>query len=134
MTEIKVSGLMGRIKDALGENWFEILQEKIELKRSTIYSWRENDTLPKTRDLYKISQATGESMEFLLTGKNRKDEYSSDEHNLDKKYYDKIQGKDIVNRIDNLLDKKGQTRKALVGAKCVKFLQTITDWKKETPS
>lgn len=48
-----------------------------KLNYKTIKTQRSNNTLPNGEDIYSIAQAIGVSMEFLLTGINPKNQYST---------------------------------------------------------
>jgi len=59
--------------------------ESIGIAQSTVSNWKTRNTIPKSEDLYKISQAIGVSMEYLLTGNDEK-ELSPDKIELLKNY------------------------------------------------
>lgn len=62
--ELIASEIIERIKTHLSPKELEDLGFSI----STVSSWKQHNTIPKTEALYKISKAIGVSMEYLLTG------------------------------------------------------------------
>lgn len=54
--------------------------------QNTVINWKYRNVIPRTEDLYKISQAIGVSMEYLLTGKDTNSELPPDEIEILKNY------------------------------------------------
>lgn len=79
--ELNAIEVIERIKSHLSPKELEDLGFSI----STVSSWKQHNTIPKTEALYKISQAIGVSMEYLLTGNDEK-ELSPDKIELLKNY------------------------------------------------
>jgi transcriptional regulator with XRE-family HTH domain len=70
---MKIGGcaIMGRIKERLGDSTgLKALIVDLGYKTSTVYSWGENDSVPKAVDLLKIADYLGVSMRWLLTGED----------------------------------------------------------------
>ena len=79
--ELNAIEVIERIKSFLSPKELEDLGFSI----STVSSWKQHNTIPKTEALYKIAQKIGVSMEYLLTGKDEK-ELSPDKIELLKNY------------------------------------------------
>lgn len=79
--ELIASEIIERVKNHLSPKELEDLGFSI----STVSSWKQHNTIPKTEALYKIAQAIGVSMEYLLTG-NDKNELPPDKIELLKNY------------------------------------------------
>ena len=79
--ELIASEIIERIKTHLSPKELEDLGFSI----STVSSWKQHNTIPKTEALYKIAQAIGVSMEYLLTG-NDENELPPDKIELLKNY------------------------------------------------
>lgn len=60
--------------------------EKIGISQQVISNWKSRNTFPKSDDLYKIADFLNVSMEFLLTGEEKNNEYSPDEIELISNY------------------------------------------------
>lgn len=62
--EFKADDIIERIKSITSIKELE----KIGISQATVSNWKTRNTIPKSDDLYKISQFCGCSMEYLLTG------------------------------------------------------------------
>ena len=70
---MKIGGcaIVERIKDRLGDSTgLKALIVDLGYKTSTVYSWGENDSVPKAIDLLKIADYLGVSIRWLLTGED----------------------------------------------------------------
>ncbi|MDR1325366.1 MAG: helix-turn-helix domain containing protein [Treponema sp.] len=70
---MKIGGcaIIARIKERLGDSTgLKALIVDLGYKTSTVYSWSENDSVPKSVDLLKIADYLGVSMRWLLTGED----------------------------------------------------------------
>lgn len=63
-----------RIKELLTPKELENLGFSI----STVSSWKQHNTIPKTESLYKIAKYLGVSMEYLLTGEKDANSFPDD--------------------------------------------------------
>ena len=67
--ELNAIEVVERIKSILSAKELE----ELGIAQSTISNWKYRNTIPKSEDLYKIAQAIGVSMEYLLTGNDEKE-------------------------------------------------------------
>ena len=67
--EFSVLDIIERIKNQLSVKELESLGYTPQI----ISNWKSRNTIPRSDDLYKIAQAIGVSMEYLLTGNDEKE-------------------------------------------------------------
>lgn len=79
--ELIASEIIERIKSHLSPKELDDLGFSTQI----VSSWKLRDRIPKSEDLYKIAQAIGVSMEYLLTG-NDENELPPDKIELLKNY------------------------------------------------
>ena len=79
--ELVASEIIERIKSHLSPKELE----SIGFNTQAVSGWKLHNRIPKSEDLYKIAQAIGVSMEYLLTG-NDENELPPDKIELLKNY------------------------------------------------
>lgn len=80
--ELNAIEIIERIKHHLSSKDLEVLGYSPQV----ITNWKYRNVIPRTEDLYKISQAIGVSMEYILTGKDTNSELPPDEIEILKNY------------------------------------------------
>jgi SOS-response transcriptional repressor LexA len=66
--ELEGRDIINNLKVILGENWAKELIHGLKLKKATVYSWSENNTVPKFTDLLRIAKHLGKTVEELAEG------------------------------------------------------------------
>lgn len=80
--ELNALEVIERIKQHLSSKELE----ELGFSTGLVSNWKKRNTIPKSEDLYKISQAIGVSMEYLLTGEDTNSELPPDEIEILKNY------------------------------------------------
>lgn len=87
----------------------------LEIRKSTVYSWWERDTIPAADTALKISRFLNVSLEYLITGKNPPPKTEKEEKNYDSEFLD----------LFNSLPECEQTEiKEIVKLKCKKWAKS----------
>ena len=60
----------------------------LEIRKSTVYSWWERDTIPAADTALKIARFLNVSLEYLITGKNPPPKTEKEEKNHDSEFLD----------------------------------------------
>ena len=77
-----------RIKETMNKKGIKQIElaNALDLGKSTINAWFNNNTDPKIEQLEKIAEALDESIEYLVTGENRQPHYTADERGIIEEY------------------------------------------------